>query len=328
MIVLSANEQQQLLTMNMAIEAVATALRAHSQGEAVTPMRTYIPVPKDKGTSIFMPSLVTSTESLGIKFVSVFPHNNKKGKKAIYGVFILANAETGEPLAMLEASYLTVIRTGAACGLATRYLSREKARVLAMIGTGAQARGIVKAVMAVREIERVHLYNRSILKAKSFAHELREEFGSNAPHIIVMDNADQAVEGADIIATASNSHSPVFSGHRIQSGVHINAVGSFKPDMQEIPSEIVQSSKIVVESRAGALEETGDLIIPIQNGMITPEDIYAEMGELVSGLKEGRVNENEMTLFKSVGLAAMDVVVAHMMYKLALERKMGQIVQL
>lgn len=327
MLVLSAKDQQQLLTMKESIEAVAIALSEYSKGNAPSPERIFLPVPSAEGTSIFMPSLVEPAKGLGVKFVSIFPENKKIGKKTLYGVFILSDVQTGEPLALLEASYLTALRTGAASGLATKYLSRQNAKVLAMIGTGAQAWGMVRAILAVRPIERIHLFNRNPARAKEFAEEIKQDLGSLCPEILIMPEADRAVEGADIISTATNSATPVFSERSLNSGVHINAVGAFRPHMQEIPTRVVQaSSKIVVESRTGALEETGDLLIPIQEGFMTADDIYAELGDIVNGRKNGRERENEMTLFKSVGLAAMDVVVARWMHERAVERKMGQVV--
>lgn len=329
MLVLSVKEQQQLLSMKESVEAVAIALSEYSKGNAQTPERIFLPVPSAEGTSIFMPSLVEPANGLGVKFVSIFPENKRIGKKTLYGVFILSDVQTGEPLALLEASYLTALRTGAASGLATQYLSRENSKVLAMIGTGAQAWGIVRAVLAVRPIERIHLFNRNLSKAEEFAEETKQEFGSLCPEILIMPEADRAVEGADIVATATNSATPVFSEGSLNSGVHINAVGAFRPHMQEIPTKVVlASSKIAVESRTGALEEAGDLLIPMREGLMTPDDIYAELGDFVNGTKNGRVSENEITLFKSVGLAAMDVVVARWMYERALERKVGQVVML
>ncbi|WP_134698668.1 ornithine cyclodeaminase family protein [Ammoniphilus sp. YIM 78166] len=325
MLVLSANDQQQLLTMSEVIDSVGVALSEFSNHRAITPIRTSIPVVKGNGTSLFMPSVVEATDSLGVKFVSVFPDNRLHGKKTIYGMMVLADVMTGEPLAILEASYLTVLRTGAVSGLATKFLSQEKSKVLAIIGTGAQARGVLQAIKAVRSIETVHLYNRNESKAHEFAREITDQFGSESLQVHVFPNADEAVKGGDIVATATNAKTPVFSAESLKPGVHINAIGSFRPTMQEIPTAIVaRASKIVVESREAALEETGDLIIPIEQGAITSESIYAELGEIVNGVKSGRESDEELTLFKSVGLAAMDVVVAKALYDRALELGVGQ----
>lgn len=324
MLILSAQDQRAVLTVHEAIDAVRVALQEFSAHRALSPIRTFLPVQKGNGTSIFMPSSVEATDSLGIKFVSVFPDNGAKGKKTINGVVILADVMTGEPVAMLEASYLTVLRTGAASGLATRYLARENAKSLAVIGTGAQARGAVNAVAAVRPIEQIRLYNRSLEKAEAFAAELAEQFGAHV-EVFVTASADEAVEGADIIITATNSPTPVFSAERIGAGAHINAIGSFRPTMQELPTEvIVRAGKVVVESVEGALDETGDLLLPIEQGVFAAERIHAELGEITAGEKCGREREDELTVFKSVGLAAMDVVVAKAMVDRAKALGLGQ----
>lgn len=330
MLIIGAEDQNKVITMKEAIVAVATALSNYSAGQAISPIRMAIPVSKVGGTSLFMPSLVESADSLGVKFVSVFPKNKEKGKKTIYGVMVLVDVETAEPLALLEASNLTVLRTGAASGLATKYMSREDSKVLSVIGTGAQARGLIKGVQAVRQIEEIRLFNRTPAKAYDLANEMKEEYdGEDCPNIIVMLDTDSALDGADIVITATNSEKPVFSSHYIHSGVHVNAVGSFRPTMQEIPTDLVtKASKVVVESRETALEETGDLIFPIKQGVFSAEQIYAELGEMVNGVKRGRENNLELTIFKSVGLAAMDVVVAKLLYDNARKLGIGQTVRL
>jgi ornithine cyclodeaminase len=324
MLILSAEDQKKALTMSEAIDAVGFALVEVSAGRAITPIRTALPVQGVEGVSLFMPSLVEAASGLGVKFVSVFPHNKKLGKKTIYGVMVLADVETSEPLALLEASYLTVLRTGAASGLATRYLARQDAKVLGVIGTGAQSRGIISAIQEVRSIEEIRLFNRTPEKARMLADEIMELKGERNRTVRVVDSEEQAVDGADIIVTATNSMSPVFNAEHIGSGVHVNAVGSFRPDMQELPAELFSKKpKVVVESVEAALEETGDLMIPIERGMFSKSKFHAELGELVAGSKMGRENDNELTIFKSVGLAAMDVVVGRAIYDRAVALKLG-----
>ncbi|WP_442601530.1 ornithine cyclodeaminase family protein [Paenibacillus sp. KN14-4R] len=329
MLVLTAADQAQLVKMDEVIEAVGMALAEYSSGRAIAPIRTFIPVAEGNGTALFMPSFVAGAKSLGVKFVSVYPNNKQINKKTIYGLMVLSDMMTGEPLAILEASYLTVIRTGAASGLATKLLSRENAKVLGVIGTGAQSRGMIEAVRCVRTIEEIRLYNRNLDKAHTLAEELRNEVGSKGLRINVVSEADQAVQGADIVITATNSSEPVFSAAAITSGLHVNAIGSFRPHMQELPTElIVQAHKVVVESIETALDETGDLLIPIEQCVFTPNEIHAELGEIVSGIKQGREHDEEITVFKSVGLAAMDVVVAKVLYDRAVQAGVGQHVNL
>ncbi|UFJ39553.1 NAD(P)-binding domain-containing protein [Brevibacillus humidisoli] len=323
MLVLSAADLRQLITMEEAIQAVAVALRESSAGRAVVPIRTAIPVSQANGTSLFMPALVQATDSLGGKFVSVFPMNKGKGKETIYGVMILSDVDTGEPLALLEASQLTILRTGAAAGLATRHLARTDASVLGVIGTGAQATGVIEAILAVRPLREIRLYNRTPAKAEELAGRLRQQV--TGVRLEVVAEADRAVAGADIVVTATNHATPVFSAEVVSAGTHINAIGSFRPEMQELPTEIIAGAdKVVVESREAALEETGDLIVPIEQGVFTSQQLHAELGEIVAGTRAGRERDQELTVFKSVGLAAMDVVVARQIYERAREREIGQ----
>lgn len=307
--------------MQEAIDDVAIALGESSKGNTQTPIRTTISIDKKEGTSLFMPSFVEATKSLGIKIVSVFPHNQKLAKNTINGVMIVADVDTGEPLALLEASYLTVFRTGAATGLATKHLARKNVKRLAVIGTGAQSWGLIKAVKTVRPIEEIVLYNRTVQKAEQLKEKLKSEYPDT--QIIVTDSSSRAVNRADVIVTATNSSEPVISDP-VSAGTHINAVGSFRPSMQEIPSSIMkQAHKIVVESKESALEETGDLIIPIREGVLSPKDIYAELGNIALGKIAGRENDQEITVFKSVGLAAMDVVMAKAIYDRVVSLNLG-----
>lgn len=322
--ILSVADQKRILTMREAMDAVALALTEYSAGRADSPVRIGLPVPGARGTSLFMPALVEGAGGLGVKFVSVFPQNKEIGKQTIYGVLVLADPATAEPIALVEASYLTALRTGAASALATRYLARHDSTSVALIGTGGQASMQLRGVMAVRQIREVRLFNRHPDKAYRFARALTEELGADAPHFIISLTAEDAVRGADIVITATNSVEPVFPRGLIGQGVHINAIGSFRPHMQELPPGVIHpSAKVVVESRAVAMEETGDLVIPMRDGIFKPEEIYAELGEIAAGKRKGREQPDEVTIFKSVGLAAMDMVVGRAMYDRAVALELG-----
>lgn len=308
--------------MNEAIDKVAIALEEFTKGKTDTPIRAAIPIKKEQATALFMPSYVDSENSIGIKFVSVYPNNKNSGKKTIYGVMMLADAHTGEPLAFMDASYLTMLRTGAASGLATKLLARKNSKKLTVIGTGVQAEGIINAILAVRPIEEIILNNRSSEKAEDLKNRLSDFYG----HIVikVIQNSNEAVADADIVVTATNSLNPVLSGETIKEGTHINAIGSFRPNMQELPTFLMKrANKIVVEARDAALEESGDLFIPIHEGELTYDDIYAELGEISLNRKAGREDDKEITIFKSVGLATMDVVIAKAVYDQAISLQLG-----
>jgi ornithine cyclodeaminase len=325
MLVIKADEQKSLVDMNEIIEYVAVALKEFSAGRTITPIRTALPFANSQNTALVMPSVVEEFGSLGLKVVMVAPNNKKLGKKIINGVVMLSDFETGEPLALLEGSYLTMIRTGALSGVASKYLAREDSKKLCIIGTGEQAKGLAEAVLAVRNIEEIALYNRTEQKAHDFAVYITEKFNK---HVQVYTDPNQAVYAADIVVTTTNSSSPVFSAP-LKGGVHVNAVGSFRPTMQELPSHIISSAdKVVVESKEAALEETGDLQIPIQEGVFKESNIHAELGQIVNGERKGRENDREITVFKSVGLAVVDIVVAKYFYEKAIKNKVGTTIQL
>ncbi|HDX9670754.1 TPA: ornithine cyclodeaminase family protein [Bacillus cereus] len=320
MLVISANEQRNLVNMDEVIAYAALALKEFSAERTITPIRGSLPFANEQNTALIMPSVAEGLEAIGLKVVTVVPENKKIGKKTINGIVMLSDFQTGEPLALLEGSYLTMIRTGALSGVATKHLARHNAKTLCIIGTGEQAKGIAEAVFAVRDIEKVILYNRTEEKANAFSQFIQERFNKPA---YVHTNADEAISEADIIVTTTNASTPVFS-EKLQKGVHVNAVGSFRPNMQELPSHaIAGANKVVVESKEAALEETGDLQVPIQEGLFEASNIHAELGQIISGERAGRENDEEITIFKSVGLAVVDIIVAKYLYERAVESGVG-----
>lgn len=325
MLVISAEDQQRLLDMKGMVEAVGESLKEYSSQRTTTPVRTVLGVVRKEGSAIFMPSVAEELNSLGLKYVSNFPGNSEQGKKSINGVVLLACTDTGEPLALLEGSYLTVMRTGALAGAATKQLAREDSRVLAILGTGEQAIGQFEAIKAVRPIEEVRLYNRTKGKAELLADYIKE---SNDMTVSIHDDADEAIEGADVIVTATSSDEPIFS-QPLKPGVHVNAIGSYKPTMQELPTHVVSTAdKVVVESIDSVLEEAGDLLIPIQEGKFSKEKIHGELGQIIGNQLPGRQSEADITVFKSVGLAVADVVVARHIYDRAMKENIGQRISL
>lgn len=313
---IDAQEQEELLDMKEIIDAVAESLKAYSEGKTNTPLRYSLPFNEDN-RYLVMPALSDELKIVGLKTVTVAPNNTKIGKNTIVGSVILSDYETGETLAVLEGSYLTKIRTGAISGVATRYLARENAKTLCVIGTGDQAQGLIEAVLAVRDIERIQFYNRTYDKAVNFAKQIEKDH--EHLNLVVCDDVETAIADADIIVTATNAQTPVFK-QRLAQGVHVNAVGSFKPDMQELPSQaIVDADKVVVEAVEAALEETGDLINPVSEGVFGRNHLYGELGHIVASKLEGRVSEDEITIFKSVGVAIVDIVVANYFYQKAIK---------
>ncbi|MBU7218140.1 ornithine cyclodeaminase family protein [Staphylococcus gallinarum] len=312
MLYINAEEQEKLLNMEEVVDAVAQSLRAYSEGKTDTPLRYVLPFNEDN-RYLVMPALSDELKIVGLKTVTVAPNNSKQGKNTIVGSVILSDYETGETLAVLEGSYLTKIRTGAISGVATQYLARNDASTLCVIGTGDQAQGLIEAVLAVRDIKRIQCFNRTYDKAVKFAEMVQQQH--KELEVEVYERVEHAIAGADVIVTATNAQTPVFD-QMLEPGVHVNAVGSFKPDMQELPSQLIANAdKVVVEAESAALEETGDLLTPISEGEFTANDLHGELGHIVAERLEGRVSDDEITVFKSVGVAIVDIVVANYFYR-------------
>lgn len=314
---IDAQEQAQLLNMEEIVEAVADSLKAYSEGETDTPLRYSLPF-NEANRYLVMPALSDTLKVAGVKTVTVAPNNSEIGKPTIVGSVTLSDYETGETLAVVEGSYLTKIRTGAISGVATKYLAREQAKTLCVIGTGDQAEGLIEAVLAVRDIERIQFYNRTYDKALKFSKDVEHQHRDL--ELYVYEDVESAMTDADIIVTATNATTPVFQKH-LSPGVHVNAVGSFKPDMQELPSQaIAESDKVVVEAHEAAMAETGDLINPVNEGVFAKDGLHGELGHIVAGKLAGRLSDEEITIFKSVGVAIVDIVVANYFYQKAVKQ--------
>jgi ornithine cyclodeaminase/alanine dehydrogenase-like protein (mu-crystallin family) len=271
-----------------------------------------------------MPAYLPETEALGTKIVSVFKDNKDKNLPTIQALVLVLDSETGQPKAILDGTYLTALRTGAASGVATDLLARENASAASIIGAGVQGRTQLQAIAAVRRLEKIWIYDRRPSRARNLV-----EIGETLfPEIIMAQTPSQAVREADIICTATTSDSPVFSDGDLRPGVHINGVGSYTPQMQEIPAETVLRSKIIVDSLSACLEEAGDLIVPLKAGLLTQEHIWGEIGHVASGKITGRSSAEEVTFFKSVGLAVQDAAVAELAYQRARALNLGSDIEL
>ncbi|MGA9348931.1 MAG: hypothetical protein WBW48_09015 [Anaerolineae bacterium] len=307
--VLSKQDVQQAVPMWEAIEIVKGAFAQLSAGKAVVPLRTQLPVERHEGVTLFMPAYLSESDDLGVKIVSVFPCNLEMELPTIFALVVVVEASTGRPVAVMDGTYLTALRTGAASGAATDLLARKEAKVAAIFGAGVQGRTQLLAVCEVRDIERAWVYDVNPQAAERYAQEMGGKGRVPADLKVASSPAEAACE-ADVLCTATTSKTPIFADGDLKPGAHINAIGSFTPEMQEIPEQTVTGARLVVDSREGCLAETGDLIIPIRKGLITEDHIYAELGEIAAGIKAGRASAEEVTLFKSVGNAVQDVSVA------------------
>src|SRR5215213_7228508 len=323
MLMLTRNQIRDLVQMPDAIELMKMAFTELSAGRTVSPLRTVISLPDGEGDALFMPAYVPGMDALGLKTVSVFRRNPERGLPVIHAIVGLVDPETGQPLAVMDGTYLTALRTGAVSGAAADLLARADSRVLAVIGAGAQGVTQIAAVCAVRPIERVIAVDVSEGALERLRQSLREDWPEIEARLETTTDSGIAVREADIICTATTSHSPVFRDEDIRPGAHISAVGAYTPEMQELPAETVARATVVVDAIDAALAEAGDLIIPLRDGLVSREHFARELGMVAGGAARGRVRADEITLFKSVGNAVQDVVVAKRAVDRARERGLG-----
>lgn len=323
---LSAAEVRQALPMAEAVAGMKAAFKALSAGEALVPLRTHMDL-DGAGTTLIMPAFLPHTADLGVKVVSVFPANSGRDLPTIHALVLALDPATGAPRALLEGAALTAIRTGAGSGAATDVLARPDARIVAIIGSGVQARTQLEAVCTVRQISEVRVFSTDAAQARAFAATLAGQ--SPIPRDIqVTADAATAVSGADIICTATTATTPVFDGRLLQPGAHVNAIGSFLPTMQEVDCQTLQRARVFVDSRDAVLAEAGDFLIPLARGEITPEHIIAELGEVLAGRADGRRDAAEITFYKSVGVAVQDAVAAGIALRNAEAQDLGRLIAL
>src|SRR6266545_1960289 len=300
MLVLSATDVRRAAPMPAAIDAVAAAFAQLSTGEAIVPLRVALGQPKHDSHTFFMPALLAESNALGLKVVSVFPHNQARHQlPSIHALVVLIDAETGRPLAAMDGTYLTALRTGAASGAATRALARADARVLALFGAGAQAPAQVQAVCAARQIERVWIINRSRARAAALVETL-QALGIQS-ELKIADSSSVALTDADVICCATSSPAPLFDDADVRPATTARAL-------------------VVVDQRAAAWAEAGDLIQARQAGALD-EARVVELGEIIAGRAAGRADDRQITFFKSVGNAVQDVAVGQL--ALAEARRLG-----
>lgn len=316
---LSGDDVRKSMPMDRAIEAMKQAFIQLSSGEAIVPPRMHMDIPRENATELFMPVYLPNTDKIGLKIVSVFKDNPSKGLPLIHALVAVFDAKTGRPLAVMDGEYLTALRTGAASGFATDLLARKDSRIAAIFGAGRQGRTQLEAVAAVRKISKSYVIDAHLKQAEAFAEEMTSSLGLE----VVVAESDDVLYETDIICTATTSANPVFPDNKLKDGVHINGIGSYKPDTSEIPPETVARSKLVVDSIDSCLAEAGDLIQPMNQGLISRNHIHAEIGEIAAGKKMGRTSDTEITIFKTVGNAVQDLAAAARVLETALELQLG-----
>jgi ornithine cyclodeaminase len=301
-----------LLPMNECIGIMEKTFRALACGEIGQPLRNVMWLPGKKGLLGMMPGHAAGLGIMGIKVITVFHSNREKGLPSHQGVVILFDANNGQPLMIFDALEITAIRTAAASAAATKLLSRDDSATLAIIGSGEQARRHIEAILLVRKIKQVNVWSRTEENAVQLVDEMTGKY--NIP-FHVKKTVKQAVEAADIICTVTSSKEPVVRGEWIAKGTHINAVGSSTAAARELDTEVILKSKLFTDCYESLFNEAGDFLVPEKEGALPDAHVKAEIGEVLAGVKKGREKEDEITLFKSLGIAAEDIFSAWHIYK-------------
>jgi len=310
--VLTAADLDRVLTPGRALDAMRRAFGQLSGGRAEVPLRGA--VESEHGTTLLMPACLRDSGELGVKVVSVFPANAGRGEPVVQGAVLLLDAESGRPRALVDGTRLTAIRTAAGSALATELLGDPAADTLAIFGAGPQGRAHAELFGSIRRLREIRIVSRSGVSARRLAAELRG-LGERAPwedppRILAVSDPAAAVRHAGLVVTATTSREPVFRGADLPAGAHVNAVGSYRPDMQEVDEATILRARVVVDQRAAAWDEAGDLIVPLKAGVVTRDVVDAELGEIVNGAAPPGRRGHEITLFESVGNAAQDVAMA------------------
>ena len=324
MLLLSKEDIRKVFTMKDAIEADKKAFQLVVEGKCDTPLRTNLLAPKHEAGFLFMPAYCEEMDAASIKIITQFPHNIEKGIPTSSAQVILLDGNTGFILAVLDGDYVTQIRTGAASGAAFDLLAKKECRIGALIGTGGQAAAQLEAMLAARKLEEVRVYSRNQERVGAFVQRMQKELEAYGAKIIPAGSSDEAIDDADLIITATPSKTPVFDGTKIKPGATISCVGSYQYHMQELdPAVLPRASKIYFDSADAVLSEAGDILQPLDQGIITKNDFTGDLGMVVKGELVGRENDDEIIVFKTVGVGTQDLVAAKEIYEKAVAAGIG-----
>ena len=324
-LIVNGSEVRELLPMGECIDVMSDALSALAHGDAILPLRPILWLPEKVGALGMMPAYLRNIQSVGLKVVTVFPGNHGTRYDSHQGAVLLFETGHGQLLSIMDASSITAIRTAAVSGLATRLLARENANTLAILGSGVQARTHIDAMLNARPVKSVRVWSRNAERLSKF---VEREAKKISVEVIAAQSAEEAVGGADIICTTTSSREPVLKGEWISPGAHINAVGSSVAFTRELDTAAVANSRLYVDRRESTLNESGDFIIAKKEGAIDDSHIVGEIGDVMLGKLRGRQSPDEITLFKSLGLAVEDLAAANHIYKKAAATNAGTMIEL
>ncbi|MFR3529526.1 MAG: ornithine cyclodeaminase family protein [Lachnospiraceae bacterium] len=324
MLLLSREDIKEVFTIKDAIEADKKAFRYVVEGKCEIPLRTNIQAPKFDGCFLFMPAYLEEMDTASLKIINIFPHNIDNGIPSSPAQVLLIDGKTGLVTAVLDGTYVTQLRTGAASGAAFDVLAKKDCRIGALIGTGGQAPTQLEAMLAARKLEEVRVYDMNPERTKAFAEQMQEELKAYGTRIVAAASSDEAIDDADLIITVTPSSKPVFDGTKVKQGATISCVGAYQHHMQEMdPAILPRASKIYFDSREAVLSESGDILIPLEEGIITEKDFTGDLGDVLLGKVVGRENDDEIIVFETVGVAAQDLVAAKEIYEKAVKAGVG-----
>jgi ornithine cyclodeaminase len=324
MLLLSREDIKKVFSMKDAIAADKDAFRIFTQGKSDVPLRTNIPAPKHEGTFLFMPAYVADLDCASLKIVNIFPKNIEKGIPSAPAQVLLVDGTNGLVTAVLDGTYVTQLRTGAASGAAFELLARKDAKKGALIGIGGQGATQLEAMIVARNLEEVKVYDLNLERTKLFVAKMQEVLKAYGTKIVAVESSDEAIEEADLIITVTPSLKPVFDGSKVKKGATVSCVGSYQPHMQEMdPVILTRASKIYFDSEEAVLSEAGDILIPLHDGTITKDDFTGDLGEVILGNVVGRENDDEIIVFKTVGIGTQDLITAKYIYDRAVAQGIG-----
>jgi len=325
-LVLTDDEVKKLLSLSEVVEAVESAFKQKGLGRVQMPAKIYLHYKKYGGDLRAMPAFLEDLDISAVKIVNVHPKNPTKGLPTVMAIITLIDPSTGAPTAIMGGTTITDMRTGAAGSVAARYLARKDSKTIALIGAGAQARTQLMALVEVYNIEEVRVWSRTEETKRKFLTEMQQGYG-DVIKLNATESIQKAVEGADIVVTTTPSRKPLVMNDMVSAGMHINCIGADAEGKEELDPSILKRAKIVVDDWIQA-SHSGEINIPLSNGIITKENIWAEIGEIVVGFKPGRQKQDEITVFVSTGLPVQDAVTAKVAYCKALASKVGRFIKI
>lgn len=324
MLLLSREDIKKVFTMEDAIAADKKAFQLVVEEKCDAPLRTNIQAPKYDGCFLFMPAYVEEMDTASLKIINIFPHNIDNGIPSSPAQVLLIDGKTGLVQSVLDGTYVTQLRTGASSGAAFDILAKKECRIGALIGTGGQAATQLEAMLVARKLDEVRVFDINYERTAAFAEKMQEELKAYGAKILPVKSSDEAIDNADLLITVTPSSKPVFDGNKVKKGATVSCVGAYQHHMQEMdPAILPRASKIYFDSQSAVLSESGDILIPLEKGIISEKDFTGNLGDVINGKLVGRENDDEIIVYETVGVATQDLVTAKVIYDKAVAAGVG-----